>query len=56
MSFHRPGYHIMEKWLELEPRRFMQLIYGPRQGGKTTVVRLLLDQTDMLHHYVSALK
>ena len=26
-----------------EPRRFLQVLVGPRQVGKTTVVRQLLD-------------
>lgn len=54
MNFNRPEYHILKKRLELESRRFIQVIYGPRQVGKTTLIRQVLDQTEMLHHYASA--
>ena len=37
-----------------EPRRFMQVLTGPRQVGKTTLVRQLLKQVDMPAVYVSA--
>jgi uncharacterized protein len=37
-----------------EPRRFMQVLVGPRQVGKTTLVRQLLDQLTMPRLYVSA--
>jgi predicted AAA+ superfamily ATPase len=37
-----------------EPRRFMQVIMGPRQVGKTTLVGQLVGQTTMPTHYVSA--
>lgn len=37
-----------------EPRRFMQVIMGPRQIGKTTLVRQLAKSLDMPVHYVSA--
>jgi predicted AAA+ superfamily ATPase len=37
-----------------EPRRFIQVIMGPRQVGKTTLVRQLLKQLTMPAEYVSA--
>jgi predicted AAA+ superfamily ATPase len=37
-----------------EPRRFMQVLVGPRQVGKTTLIKQLLEKTDMLHHFVTA--
>jgi len=37
-----------------EPRRFIQVLVGPRQVGKTTVIKQLLKQTSMIHHFVSA--
>ncbi|MCY7357610.1 MAG: AAA family ATPase [Rudanella sp.] len=37
-----------------EPRRFIQVIMGPRQIGKTTLVGQLVNQATMLTHYVSA--
>ena len=37
-----------------EPLRFMQIIIGPRQTGKTTAVVQALDRMKMPHHFVSA--
>lgn len=37
-----------------EPRRFIQVLMGPRQVGKTTIVRQLLEQIDMPWSYFSA--
>jgi uncharacterized protein len=37
-----------------EPRQFIQVVVGPRQVGKTTLVRQLVDQLTMPVHYVSA--
>ncbi len=37
-----------------EPRQFIQVVVGPRQVGKTTLVRQLIDQLTMPVHYVSA--
>jgi len=54
MSFQRPVIHILENRIENEPRRFIQVLYGPRQVGKTTVVMQFLEQTEMPHHYISA--
>lgn len=53
-TFERFQLQILKKRIEDEPRRFVQVIYGPRQVGKTTIVRQLLDQTDLPHHYSSA--
>lgn len=33
--YHRPMYHMLVKRLR-EPRRFIQVLAGPRQTGKTT--------------------
>ena len=49
--FHLP---ILKKRLENEPKPFIQVIYGPRQVGKTTLVRQLLNQTELPWHYSSA--
>lgn len=54
MSYKRPVFSSLKNRLEQEPRRFIQVIYGPRQVGKTTVIRQILDQTDKLYHYASA--
>lgn len=37
-----------------EPRKFIQVLVGPRQTGKTTLIRQLLQQTDIPHHFVTA--
>lgn len=37
-----------------EPRRFIQVIAGPRQVGKTTLVRQFLQQTGQSWHFASA--
>ena len=37
-----------------EPRKFIQVLVGPRQVGKTTVIKQILPQISMTHHYVTA--
>ena len=37
-----------------EPRKFIQVLVGPRQVGKTTVVKQVLHQISMRYHYVTA--
>lgn len=37
-----------------EKRRFIQIVAGPRQVGKTTLVQQLLKETSSSHHYSSA--
>ncbi|MFH1150634.1 MAG: ATP-binding protein [Actinomycetota bacterium] len=37
-----------------EPRRFIQVLYGPRQVGKTTAIRQVLESIDLPSHYASA--
>lgn len=37
-----------------EPRRFVQVVAGPRQVGKTTLVQQVLAKTDRAHLFVSA--
>jgi predicted AAA+ superfamily ATPase len=37
-----------------EPRRFIQVIVGPRQVGKTTLISQLLTRVHLPHHFVSA--
>ncbi len=37
--FQRPHYQIFHQRIHAEPRRFIQVIYGPRQVGKTTLVQ-----------------
>lgn len=37
-----------------EKRRFMQVILGPRQVGKTTAIQQVLSKLDTPHHYAAA--
>ena len=37
-----------------EPRRFIQALIGPRQTGKTTLARQIIDSIKMRTHYASA--
>src|SRR5271155_3285103 len=37
-----------------EKRRFVQVLAGPRQVGKTTVVRQVMEASKMPAHYASA--
>lgn len=37
-----------------EPRRFMQVVVGPRQTGKTTAVRQALEQVRLKHRFARA--
>jgi len=49
----RPQAKILEKRLA-EPRRFIQVVEGPRQAGKTTLVRQVLEKTRSHSRFVSA--
>lgn len=51
--YYRPMYHTLVKRLQ-EPRRFMQVLAGPRQTGKTTIVRQVIDDKKIPIHYASA--
>jgi len=37
-----------------EPRRFLQIVTGPRQVGKTTAIRQVLEALDTPSHYATA--
>src|SRR5262249_7960199 len=37
-----------------EPRRFIQVLFGPRQVGKTTLVYQLLEKCNLPSHFASA--
>jgi predicted AAA+ superfamily ATPase len=37
-----------------EPRKFIQVLVGPRQVGKTTIIKQLLSQISMAHYFVTA--
>ena len=51
--FERPYIKVVTGRLE-EPRKFIQVILGPRQVGKTTMVSQLLSQTSIPYIYESA--
>ncbi|MDR2971399.1 MAG: ATP-binding protein [Bacteroidales bacterium] len=37
-----------------EQRKFIQVLVGPRQVGKTTIIKQLLQEVSMAHHFVTA--
>ena len=51
--FVRSEYQEIKSRLE-EPRRFIQVISGPRQVGKTTVVEQVLSDISIPYHFFSA--
>lgn len=53
-KYHRIPFNTLKKRIEDEQRRFIQVLYGPRQVGKTTVVQQFLSQTELSYHYSSA--
>ena len=44
--------HIIERINE--PRRFIQVLIGPRQVGKTTLIYQLLEKCKIPNHFASA--
>lgn len=51
--YDRPIYQTLKKRIT-ERRRFLQVLFGPRQTGKTTVARRLMEEADVPAHYASA--
>jgi predicted AAA+ superfamily ATPase len=51
--FKRPVYGVIAKRLQ-EKRRFIQVLSGPRQTGKTTLALQLIDDISAPTHYTSA--
>ena len=51
--FLRPQLAALSRRLR-EPRRFIQVLAGPRQVGKTTLARQAIEGSDLLAHYASA--
>ena len=49
----RPIYHILKKRVA-EKRKFIQVLSGPRQTGKTTIARRLIDELEIPSHYATA--
>lgn len=52
-TYRRPAFRVLADRLR-EPRRFIQVLAGPRQAGKTTLVRQVLDALDLPTQYASA--
>ena len=51
--FKRAEYQTIKSRLE-EPRKFIQVVMGPRQVGKSTVVKQVLKDLDMPYQMFSA--
>jgi hypothetical protein len=52
-TYKRPAYQVLRKRLE-EPRRFIQVLAGPRQVGKTTLVQQVQEDLQIPSQYASA--
>ncbi|VAX14922.1 archaeal ATPase [hydrothermal vent metagenome] len=53
MNYIRPQYYILKKRLR-EKRKFIQVIIGPRQIGKTTLITQFVQIEKYLFHYTTA--
>jgi len=53
MAFKRPVFDLLQRRIR-EPRRFVQVLSGPRQCGKTTLVRQLMESIELPAHYATA--
>ena len=53
LNFKRPIYKKIAGRIT-EPRKFIQVLYGPRQTGKTTLAHQLMTDLSIPTHYVSA--
>jgi hypothetical protein len=51
--FYRPIFQVLVRRLK-EPRKFIQVLSGPRQSGKTTLIRQVIDSLEIQSHYASA--
>ncbi len=52
-TFQRPHLEILKKRIT-EPQRFIQVLFGPRQVGKTTLAFQLLDDVVYPYHFADA--
>jgi uncharacterized protein len=52
-AYKRPIYEVLLKRLR-EPRRFIQVLAGPRQVGKTVLARQVMESLDIPSLYASA--
>ena len=53
MIIERSQKEVLRKRIEEESRRFIQVIYGPRQVGKTTLAQQLEESSRLPVHFVS---
>lgn len=53
MVFKRSYYQLLAKRLK-EPKKLIQVITGPRQVGKTTLVNQVLHELEIPSYYTSA--
>lgn len=53
MAYQRPQLQQVTAKL-IEPRSFIQVLYGPRQVGKTTLIRQALGNLEIPNHFASA--
>src|ERR1700748_418619 len=51
--FQRPHLQIITKRI-IEPRKFIQVLLGPRQIGKTTLIYQLLEKCTIPSHFATA--
>ena len=51
--YKRPAFKELLKRIQ-EPRRFMQVLAGPRQVGKTTIARQVMDSVSIPAHFATA--
>lgn len=51
--YKRPIFNIIVKRVK-EKRRFIQVLAGPRQSGKTTLALQVIDSLNFPHHYATA--
>ncbi|CAI8859915.1 ATP-binding protein [Methylocaldum szegediense] len=51
--YQRPQAQVLRQRLA-EPRRFIQVVAGPRQVGKTTLVQQVIEEAGILAHFASA--
>lgn len=52
--YSKPELKLIIKRIEKEERRFIQVIMGPRQVGKTTLLKQFTQQTSLPYHFVAA--
>ncbi len=52
-SYKRPQFNTVLKRLK-EPRRFIQILFGPRQVGKTTLIEQVLETAELPFVFASA--